>query len=769
MEEKPAARPYDLSILLDMETLQITGELLLDQRVLLWREAARRIEPRSFEIVLCSNQNLEKDFPLPEDIKLLVRPGAGYYALKNEGAREATGEIIFWGDIDCRPDPDYFVHLLAHFDSYASLIVGGRSFYDGDDFATRANSATSFGYLHGIDLLGRHDCYVAHNVAVRRDSSLDYFGPYTERYGGDEYITACYRKAGERLTVEQKLIIHHESAAHTLRGLLDRNFRDIGRMVFISDEESPTPWKMFQMARRMHLFKWRLFKLHAYKFGIERGEKWKARLLFAFYGWINLLATSLMLVFPRLLQKWIHYQFGDLKNCQPVSAQTHAVEAAALRICKLRDTQPRRIFANQIGPERFFSARNDKKAPENENARMTLGIFIDTWMEGGSRLFPLKLEAELTRLGHTVYMILGDSYPWRDRKAREGFERLQKELGERCFSLDRRLFKSRKWGKHRLKQFVINHQISCLLINDYKDFLEEVKFIADYIPLVSVAHSDHSDYYCAEFLLLEPFLSASVSPSQHIHSQLQMLTAPKKHYKLHRIPYGVKKTDHFQETIHGPMKIIVCSRIDFYQKRLHDLPSIWKTYLALGGTGHLTVIGSGDAFNYIKKELAHEAALETVSLLGQVKPEEVQQFISGGDVFLSTSNYEGLPQTVLEAVCNGLYPLLTRINSGHLEIMDELGIGRSFHVGDAEECAHELLALEQELPELRNQRRQVREKALKLYSLDQVAISYASLLQRVGQVNEMESEIPDYNPSLRERFDFLRSKRKRKREMNRAR
>jgi glycosyltransferase involved in cell wall biosynthesis len=769
MEEQPAGRACDLSILLDTETLQITGEIAIDGRLSLWREAARRIEPRTFEIVLCSNKDLGRDVLLPEGIKLMVRPGAGYYALKNEGAREAVGEIIFWGDIDCRPDPDYFVHLLAYFDAHSPLILGGRSSYDGGDFATRANSATSFGYLHGIDILGTGDCYVAHNVAVKRDSSLDYFGPYTERYGGDEYITACYRNAGERLTVEQKMIVYHESPAHSLRGWVDRNIREIARLAFISEEKSPTPWKMVQMARKLSRYKWRLYKDNAYKFGITRREKWKARILYGFYSWINLFSAILMLIFPSLLQKWIKYQFGDLKNCQPVGTQGRAVEESAAKISLLRARQPRKTLPDTAFPEGFCSRSYGKKIPVQDKAKMTLGIFIDTWVDGGSRLFPRRLETELTRLGYTVYLILGDNYPWHDRKAREGYERLKTELGERCFSLEREVIHSKKWVKHRLKQFVINHQISCLLINDYKNFMEEMKFIAEFIPMVSIAHSDHSDYYHSEFLVLEPSISATVSPSRHIHSQLQMLTPPRRHAKLHRIPYGVKKTDCFQEMNSGPMKVIVCSRIDFYQKRLQDLPGIWKNYLALGGSGHLTIVGSGDALNYIHKELAHETATKRVNILGQVNAEEVQNILAAGDVFLSTSNYEGLPQTVLEAVCNGLYPLLTKINSGHQEIIDDLGAGRSYPVGDTEGCARELLALEQELKAIRNQRRQIREKALSLYSLDQVVSSYASLLQEISHKNETEGQMPDYRPTLKERFAFLRHDRQRRRRLRKAR
>ena len=312
----------DLSILLDMETLKITGEILLDNRVSLWLEAAKRIAPRTFEFIICSNQSLEGKVELPEGIKLLVEPGLGYYALKNAGARKAEGKILFFGDVDCRPDPDYLVKLLDHYETLDANIIGGRTFYDGKDFASRANSAVSWGYLHGVDGLEAGGCYLGHNVSVRRDSFPDYFGPYTARYGGDEYITARHRVAGEKIPVPQDLIIYHESMAHSLRALLDRHFREIGRVALISSFDGTiTPGQMLREARKCNRGRWQNFKRHAHKFGIKRSEWWKGWLLFGFYSAFSVFAVLILIVRPSLLSKWLAYQFGDLKKCIPVAKQ----------------------------------------------------------------------------------------------------------------------------------------------------------------------------------------------------------------------------------------------------------------------------------------------------------------------------------------------------------------------------------------------------------------------------------------------------------------
>jgi len=317
---EPPKTTYDLSILIDMETFKITGEILFDDRLSLWIKAAERIAPRTFELIICSNQPMDQKVELPEGISVLVQPGLGYYGMKNAAVDKAKGSIVFWGDVDCRPVPDYFVNLVRHFDENPEMnILGGRTFYDGEDFATRANSSASWGYLHDVTGLEKGGCYLGHNVAVRRGSLPDYFGPYTERYGGDEYITARHRIAGERLPVFQDMILYHESPVHTVSALLDRQFREIGMQAWANSSNGSISFgQIFRESRKYRRARWQSFKRHAHKFGFKRSEWWKARLLFWYYGLINLVAMLAMLVRPKLLSNWITYQFGDLKKCTPV-------------------------------------------------------------------------------------------------------------------------------------------------------------------------------------------------------------------------------------------------------------------------------------------------------------------------------------------------------------------------------------------------------------------------------------------------------------------
>jgi hypothetical protein len=307
----------DLSIVLDLETMEITGEILLEKQIAHWLQAARRIAPRTFELIICSRHEKEIALAPTPGIKTVRGAGKGYYALKNEGARAAAGTYVLFSDIDCRPEENYCVRVLEHF-AAGGDILGGRTFYDGADLASRVCTVTSFGRLHGIDQLRPYEGYLAHNIAVRRTAFPQFFEPFTARYGGDKYLTNQARQRGLPLPVYQDLILYHESAAHSLRGLLDRHLRDIVGTTFMAHGAAMTPWQIVRQAHRTGRQRWLSFKRRALELGFTPAEKERARWLLLGYQWLDVVATLGFVVRPSLLARWNAYQFGEIENCAAV-------------------------------------------------------------------------------------------------------------------------------------------------------------------------------------------------------------------------------------------------------------------------------------------------------------------------------------------------------------------------------------------------------------------------------------------------------------------
>jgi glycosyltransferase involved in cell wall biosynthesis len=65
------------------------------------------------------------------------------------------------------------------------------------------------------------------------------------------------------------------------------------------------------------------------------------------------------------------------------------------------------------------------------------------------------------------------------------------------------------------------------------------------------------------------------------------------------------------------------------------------------------------------------SGLQTVAFPGKVEYGRVPNLISEHDVFLLTSDYEGLPLSLLEAMGHGLVPVVSDLPSGISEVVNE--------------------------------------------------------------------------------------------------
>lgn len=73
-----------------------------------------------------------------EEVRYLARPGADYFALKNEGAREAGGDPVLFLDSDVIPEEGWLRALLGALDDPDAEVVGSHCYIEGEDLASRA-------------------------------------------------------------------------------------------------------------------------------------------------------------------------------------------------------------------------------------------------------------------------------------------------------------------------------------------------------------------------------------------------------------------------------------------------------------------------------------------------------------------------------------------------------------------------------------------------------------------------------------------------------
>jgi glycosyltransferase involved in cell wall biosynthesis len=280
------------------------------------------------------------------------------------------------------------------------------------------------------------------------------------------------------------------------------------------------------------------------------------------------------------------------------------------------------------------------------------------------------------------------------------------------------------------------------------------------IATVGIAHTDSETFY-GPMRHYGKLLSAVVAVSRQIAHRLTDGCGIDSSKVVH-IPHGVKGIEsegelkgRLEESSRPPLRLIFVGRLEQPQKRIFDLVAVVKRLVRLGVDFTLDMVGDGPESDEVKRALSEETRKSIVVFHGWLPVEEVISKLRRADVFVLTSAYEGFPVALLEAMANGVVPLVTDIESGHRELISHGVSGFLAPGGDTEVFAQliEGLSRDRELLE------QLRIKAWETgrrYSVENMASGYASLFEKLSDApaDEVGRPAPNYPlmPSCRSRY-----------------
>lgn len=101
-------------------------------------------------------------------------------------------------------------------------------------------------------------------------------------------------------------------------------------------------------------------------------------------------------------------------------------------------------------------------------------------------------------------------------------------------------------------------------------------------------------------------------------------------------------------------RILWLSRLSYGQKRADLILPFWERLHAIVPEWQLDIVGDGDAYEDIAKEI-QALQLPRVKLYGKQKPDAYYRRAS---IYIMTSAYEGFPNTLLEAMSYGCAPVV---------------------------------------------------------------------------------------------------------------
>jgi len=278
----------------------------------------------------------------------------------------------------------------------------------------------------------------------------------------------------------------------------------------------------------------------------------------------------------------------------------------------------------------------------------------------------------------------------------------------------------------------------CIYIPNY-DFIHSsvCPQLSERVRIVGIVHSDDPQHY-EHVLRLGRFWNAIVGVSHTIAAQ----TVALDHSLVSRtsvIPYGVEVAGALPERRpDSVLRIVYAGRLAQYQKRILDLPRIVRALVDRGVPVQLSIAGSGSEQERLREACAASKVQHQMTFLGTLSNSRLREIMSQNHAFILTSDFEGLPLGMLEAMGQGCIPVVTDIRSGIPELVQNGINGYRVPVGDIEKFADCLTVLHRDV----GLRREMAERTYKTvatggYRIEDMLARYVTLFERVLEQSEL--------------------------------
>jgi glycosyltransferase involved in cell wall biosynthesis len=203
---------------------------------------------------------------------------------------------------------------------------------------------------------------------------------------------------------------------------------------------------------------------------------------------------------------------------------------------------------------------------------------------------------------------------------------------------------------------------------------------ADPEPLrvVGWLHSD-IDYNYRLMERYEPVLARLVAVSDRIEVEVKS-RLPHRADDVANIPYGVPVTSAVprrKPLSRRPVRLVYTGRIDHHQKRIMALADLARELERRGVDHDLVVVGDGPAVGDFDEAVR---GTPTVRRLPPTGPGDIARILDESDALVLASRYEGLSFSMIEAMAQGCVPIVTRVESGVGQAIEE---GRNGMLADA--------------------------------------------------------------------------------------
>lgn len=251
------------------------------------------------------------------------------------------------------------------------------------------------------------------------------------------------------------------------------------------------------------------------------------------------------------------------------------------------------------------------------------------------------------------------------------------------------------------------------------------------VSVVGIVHSDDPQHY-EHVRRLGRFWDAIVAVSLAIAERTAEI-APDVGARLSVIPYGVEAPATLParpDPPGQPLRIVYAGRLTQAQKRVLDLPAIMAALADREAPAEWRIIGAGSDEGRLRAACAALAHRVSVEFPGTLPNAQVPAEFARAHALILTSEFEGLPLSVLEAMAWGCVPVVSDVRSGIPDLIRDGANGYRVTPGDIEGYAERLARLQRQ-PEVRERMAEAAHQTVLAggYRLDEMVSRYLALFE----------------------------------------
>lgn len=213
--------------------------------------------------------------------------------------------------------------------------------------------------------------------------------------------------------------------------------------------------------------------------------------------------------------------------------------------------------------------------------------------------------------------------------------------------------------------------------------------------------------------------------------------------RLTALPYGVPWAAALgPRAERGRLRVVYVGRLVQAQKRILDLARLVAVLNERRVNYRLDLVGAGPEEGVLREQVAAVDKEGRVTFHGWLAAGQLPERVwRNADVLVLASAYEGLSMSMLEAMGNGVVPVVTRVESGVGEVIREGETGFTYAVGDMPACAQWIALLASDRERLAEMSRAAWDCVRRNYSVEAHAERLAQIFKRVV------SEAPQLGPA----------------------